>query len=1763
MCRPPPHLARLPLATAAALVLLTALAGVTSGGGSPNCPAPGDCFTPHPTPGCDDPACCDAVCFNDPFCCDTAWDNACVDGAFALCQGDHFGACCFEDASCQDLTEFDCINAGGIWQGPITDCISKICTTQPAIGACCLPDTNCFEDTELNCLDVGGNWQGPGTDCNINCKPAGACGDGIIDPGEDCDPPDGVTCDKNCQFIGPPNDDCFNAIPISQGTTNFDTTNATTDGLPDPLCDKFGFQQIDSDVWFCWTADCTGNVQVQTCGLTGVDTRIAAYDGCSCPAGNGILACNDDTCGLQSSIAFSAVAGASYLIRIGTFPGAPGGPGQFELTCITLPTGSCCLSDGSCIESITQQDCQNVGGQYAGDDIDCKAASCPQPQGACCLPDGTCIGPVTIDACSEQSGVFQGETTDCQFVKCPPPIGACCTEGACEDLSQADCDNLGGTYLGDLISCEFDLCPFGACCLADGGCVIADESSCGAFGGAFQGELTECLPSPCAPILGACCLADDACIITTGDDCAQAGGTYQGDNTPCSPDPCATGACCLLDGSCLETTESDCDAAGGVFNGPASTCTPDPCAAGACCLGDGNCIETTAVYCALADGDYLGDDVPCSPDACIVGACCFPGGGCAEIDPISCSAQGGLYQGNFTTCTESECGLGACCLADGNCLTLNNIDCANAGGAYQGDGSICSFGTCPPPVGACCLADGNCTPLTAEECLGFGGAYQGDATDCLSQSCLLAQGDLNSDCAVNGLDVANFTGCLTNELPSQDCHCGDYNQSGSVDNADIPMFVDDLVTNPAPAQPRLDNPKGIIFVKEIPSPEPCPPVNPKEHHISATWISVKCGIEEIKIINLTTGETLAEMTYAFCPTIMSLDATAMLGPADVIQTTVLTCGPNENHPCCLAPVTDEVKSCPIQGATYLGIADEDRSIREMRTLTCPGAPANSMWQRTKLGQGDLTPAANAGATYPITVTHESTPVDDVRINRGHTDPDGDDSGSAAKLTVIGVDMKIHKPKVLDPAETEIADDKELSEGAQTVVNLDNDDRDSLFDTKDVIDDTDVPGEDEMCKLRLRIKPADLPDPCGNVQLTAFEGAGAIKVWEKPNKNVEYTLGDDIAVPSEFTKRGDWLEKDLWIEGRSPHTAQRETKLRMTYDQVPANIKDEVALTIVGIETIEWVGRSNSETDTNNLDNEPNWPAGLAPGSVRVFPDARVVSGAVEANPRDQVDVKVTLTVEPVGGIKFFFDSFDVDDPSSSTMPVDDPAGSENADEDNRGTVPARSGQFVKADGTSDEDGNGIKMHEFTMKMESFRFRVTMQPGDNFRVVGNADRDFLLDLENRDGQLNTSNADKQRIINKHVTGTAAQREVRDVANYASNQVLTVWRRLHVERDSMAGFPAAPAAQSNFLDRTIASITGNAVTAQRIFTTANIPVSVDTTGNGAADTMDNSANLSGGGAGNNGRFEGGFVIVEPANLAVQTNNLQGNGTNFIQRNGGISIPFQVSNGPLAVATGQVIALAGNTFTLNVTGGALLAGHAGGTLQVAGNNMAIAAAPGGVNLAMSQVTTAAAPALTIRIHDDDDDNNAIWGLPTAVLVSFMSDSDMMASNLYADAYIRPKFNEGGTAGADTQTVPPILNTESPLVYQWGSRANNSNRFWVVYLLTAWQDSFRNLRRDRDPNNESSTGGSTSTASSGSLIYEESIRERGPTAAGGAFDLEKRVVCHEVGHQMRLGHGDNTNNFANNGIMNRSNQAGPTGANLRFVPRELNTLRGINRPR
>lgn len=114
----------------------------------------------------------------------------------------------------------------------------------------------------------------------------------------------------------PANDLCANAQPITGfGTFHLDNQNAGLDGLPNVPCSPS--LQINRDLWFCWTAPATTQVRLSTCLLTSVNTSVAGYDGCGCPAVS-LVACDDDNCDPQSRVAWSATAGQTYLLRIGS-----------------------------------------------------------------------------------------------------------------------------------------------------------------------------------------------------------------------------------------------------------------------------------------------------------------------------------------------------------------------------------------------------------------------------------------------------------------------------------------------------------------------------------------------------------------------------------------------------------------------------------------------------------------------------------------------------------------------------------------------------------------------------------------------------------------------------------------------------------------------------------------------------------------------------------------------------------------------------------------------------------------------------------------------------------------------------------------------------------------------------------------------------------------------------------------------------------------------------------------------------------------------------------------------------------------------------------------------------------------------------------------------------------------------------------------------------------------------------------------------------
>ena len=132
------------------------------------------------------------------------------------------------------------------------------------------------------------------------------------------------------------NETCTSAQPVIEGAFPFSTINATTDGPPLPIeCNKGAGLAFGADVYFCYTASCSGVATATFCN-SDFDTRVAVYSGCACPEST-ILACNDDSCDLQSSVSWEVNAGQTYLIRLGGSGGVDG-LGVMELSCQPAPT---------------------------------------------------------------------------------------------------------------------------------------------------------------------------------------------------------------------------------------------------------------------------------------------------------------------------------------------------------------------------------------------------------------------------------------------------------------------------------------------------------------------------------------------------------------------------------------------------------------------------------------------------------------------------------------------------------------------------------------------------------------------------------------------------------------------------------------------------------------------------------------------------------------------------------------------------------------------------------------------------------------------------------------------------------------------------------------------------------------------------------------------------------------------------------------------------------------------------------------------------------------------------------------------------------------------------------------------------------------------------------------------------------------------------------------------------------------------------------
>lgn len=215
-------------------------------------------------------------------------------------------------------------------------------------------------------------------------------------------------------------------------------TAGPTFECPAALCSP----SAQEDIWYNYTASCTGEATFSTCGPPGEpDTNIAIYEGCTtCPvvsAPEDFLACNRDAelqgCFTPGRVVTDVVAGQCYKVRLSNEGGFPVG-GNLTITCppiiCSAPGIGDCQPNGVCddVDIATcpagNNDCKDCNGNQRPDvcDIrddleqDCQPNGRPdlcELVGNDCQPDGIPDDCVCEDPCCDVGGCVTSVPANC------------------------------------------------------------------------------------------------------------------------------------------------------------------------------------------------------------------------------------------------------------------------------------------------------------------------------------------------------------------------------------------------------------------------------------------------------------------------------------------------------------------------------------------------------------------------------------------------------------------------------------------------------------------------------------------------------------------------------------------------------------------------------------------------------------------------------------------------------------------------------------------------------------------------------------------------------------------------------------------------------------------------------------------------------------------------------------------------------------------------------------------------------------------------------------------------------------------------------------------------------------------------------------------------------------------------------------------------------------------------------------------------------
>lgn len=251
-----------------------------------------------------------------------------------------------------------------------------------------------------------------------------------------------------------------------------------------------------------------------------------------------------------------------------------------------------------------------------------------------------------------------------------------------------------------------------------------------------------------------------------------------------------------------------------------------------------------------------------------------------------------------------------------------------------------------------------------------------------------------------------------------------------------------------------------------------------------------------------------------------------------------------------------------------------------------------------------------------------------------------------------------------------------------------------------------------------------------------------------------SLGSAILIPSYDTTTRQISTTTLL--GGGSDVAETEEEFKQNYETLRAAIVSP---------KLEWEAANGYANLDTHIDPWTNTAKGK-----RIFPDFKDPNS-------QQIRHSVKLVASGgLQGIPVYVKAFDIDDSTldshyaskggSNIIDTNAASGDDNFT-DFLNT--AKAGHFWTGNAWGGSESN--KPFDSTGKAE-FYYRVGMQPGNNYRVVAT--------LENGSGlsTVQTSNAGASTYLGPELTQTAGK---------SASEPLTVWRKLWVENDSMAGIP----------------------------------------------------------------------------------------------------------------------------------------------------------------------------------------------------------------------------------------------------------------------------------------------------------------------------------------------------------------------------------------